>query len=122
MSDEGSAIPQEQSERLPPPRPPRTAVGAPFARGRDAAPFRSTGATQPSIPWGSLRGGLFATAGFLVLGFVLRVFAEAPQTRSFGGALILTGILLGVLLVVLILGLRPLRLPSFLGERRRNRP
>ena len=119
MADEDAAIPQEQSERVPPPpRPPRTAVGAPLARWRDAAPFQSTGAAPLGLPWRQFRGALAAAAGLVLLGGVLRLFAEAPEMRWMGGWLVLAGGLWAVVIALVMLALHPRRLPSFPRETR----
>ena len=126
MSDEESAIPQEsaipeeQRERIPPPRPPHTAVGNPFARDPHAAPFHSVATGEGRLPWRSIRDALASITGFLLLGLALWVFSVAPELRKLGAVMVFSSIAVAVVLALVAWVGRSPRLPSFHGENRRR--
>jgi hypothetical protein len=106
MSSDPSPFPEERGSRRPPPRPPRTAVGAlPPGRRPPSGRVRGFGSLR-SIPLGPLvRRALWPSVVLAGLGGLLRFVSDTPVYRDFGVAMAITGLVCAALTAMLIGGI-----------------
>ncbi len=86
MKSDDVPRPEERGSQMPPPRPPRTAVGALPPPGR--RPFRgrrrAMGTLRPLAVLPLLRQTLRLPAMLVILGVLLRIFSDTAVYREFG--------------------------------------